>query len=284
MKFKETFTPAIEKIKKSPKILALLMALGVAQESRSQTVEKVDIGDGTEVAGDASTMAFVKDFVALAQTDAQAIETLDSEYSKLSTERAEDSLAYREACSAIADYIGQAQEFFETTKSRERSETLLAQFSLEKAEHEMQEFFDLYTGTQRGATVDAKKLAQLFKTYITHTSGVEDIERAYTILSTAYSEGSEFAQKTEKKILRGKGGASLDASEDMAPPSPQWIRPESLDALVETYFSMLTARETMQDIDMEKDMHESSLNWLKQVFRDAGLEVKDTDASIAESK
>jgi hypothetical protein len=110
MKFKETFT-VIEKIKKSPKILAFLMTLGIAQESRSQTIEKVDIGDGTEVVGDANTIAFAKDFVALAQTDAQAIETLDEEYRKLSTERIEDSVSYREACTAIADYVGQAQEF-----------------------------------------------------------------------------------------------------------------------------------------------------------------------------
>ncbi len=260
------------------------MTLGIAQESRSQTIEKVDIGDGTEVVGDANTIAFAKDFVALAQTDAQAIETLDEEYRKLSTERIEDSVSYREACTAIADYVGQAQEFFEMTKSRERSETLLAQFSLEKAEHEMQEFFDLYTETQQGATVDAKKLAQLFKTYITHTSGVEDIERAYTILSTAYSEGSEFAQKIEKKGLRGKGVASVDASEDLASLSPQWIQPESLDALVEAYFSMLTAQETMQDIDIQRDMHESSLNWLKQVFRDAGLEIREADASVAQKQ
>lgn len=283
MKFGETFKPQIEKLKKYTKMGAFLVALGLAPESRGQTVDKVDLGDGTELSGDASTLRFVEDFTEKAREGIKTLHLLDDKARELAHTYTKDSAEYVDACREIVAYVGQAQQFFEATKSREQSEALLQQFTLEKTESEMKDFFAMYEKTQHRENTTAEELAKLFKTYIFHTGSIEDIERAYRILATVGDEGKTTAEKIEKKVQKGRGGPQSDV-ESEALSAPEWLPPETLDKLVTMYFSMLLAKEKSDDIDLERDTLESSLNWLKAVFRDAGLELVEKDTRIAEKQ
>ncbi len=270
----EEFGKKIKQIKRLPKyaVLALLLGHGKLEAQTSDT--HVQLGDGTSIEVTQSEVTFFGMYIEQIRSDTKKLIEQKVSIQAKTKEYVDVQSLYASSKSDIEEAVLKAGNFFKGTKKQEDAEKELSSFTLKKAESEMKDFFESYErqNEKSGKKLSAEEATKLFRKYLSISAGVENLERAYSVIEQCLRDGPVAEAKLEKK---NKGPQQDGAIE--------WSTTHDIDTFVGLYFKMLVLKEELETAGIESDMLESTIDFMKQTLRDGGIEIIG-EQSLAEKE